>query len=213
MIETLGKILGNPARVKIMRFFMLNREQGFEAIDISSRSKIGKDSVKKELALLAAAGFVKKKIFFKEIKDSTKGGAGKVKRKKVQGFFLNQDFPRLEVWSVLIVGSDLIKKEDLLSRFKGVGKIKFLAVSGVFIQNMESRVDIVIVGDNLKRSAAEQVIKGLESEIGKELVYAIFETPEFKYRFDVYDKLVYDILDYPHEIIIDLVGVKNLLKK
>lgn len=42
------------------------------------------------------------------------------------------------------------------------------------------------------------MIKGLESEIGKELDYVVFDTKEFMYRMEMYDKLVCDILDYPH---------------
>ena len=41
----------------------------------------------------------------------------------------------------------------------------------------------------------------MEAEIGSELVYAIFDTKEFTYRLNMYDKLVRDILDFPHEVI------------
>jgi len=46
-----------------------------------------------------------------------------------------------------------------------------------------------------------------ESEIGKELTYAFLETPEFQYRLEMRDKFVRDILDYPHEKLIDKIGL------
>jgi hypothetical protein len=54
----------------------------------------------------------------------------------------------------------------------------------------------------MKKSKIEEEIKKLEAEIGTELVYAIFDTKEFIYRLNMYDKLVRDILDFPHEIIL-----------
>ena len=77
-----------------------------------------------------------------------------------------------------------------------------MLVSGVFIHNKDSRADILIVGDGLKKNLIEAAVKGLEAEIGKELSYAMFETQEFLYRINMYDKLVRDVLDYPHERLI-----------
>jgi hypothetical protein len=64
-------------------------------------------------------------------------------------------------------------------------------------------MDIFIVGDKLKKNVLQQIIKGLEADIGKELNYVVFDTDEFKYRLDMYDKLVCDSIDLPHEKIID----------
>ena len=44
---------------------------------------------------------------------------------------------------------------------------------------------------------------GVEAEIGKELTFASFETADFHYRLGMYDKLIRDILDYPHQKLLD----------
>ena len=85
--------------------------------------------------------------------------------------------------------------------------MKLLVVSGLFTQNNDSRIDVLLVGDRLKRSKIEKALKDMESEIGKELAYALFETSEFKYRMEVYDKFVRDILDYPHKVLLDKIGI------
>jgi predicted nucleotidyltransferase len=74
-------------------------------------------------------------------------------------------------------------------------------ISGIFIKNKDSRVDILVVGDRLRKSRVEEEVKKLEAEIGTELIYAVFETKEFNYRLSMYDKLIRDILDFPHEVI------------
>ena len=53
----------------------------------------------------------------------------------------------------------------------------------------------------MKKSKIEEEVHKLEAEIGTELVYAVFDTKEFVYRLNMYDKLIRDILDFPHEVI------------
>ncbi len=89
-----------------------------------------------------------------------------------------------------------------MGNFKKVGQVKLVIISGLFIKNNDSRVDLLIVGDKLNRAKIENGIRKLEAEIGAELVYAIFDTKEFIYRFNMYDKLVRDILDYPHQVLL-----------
>jgi hypothetical protein len=102
-----------------------------------------------------------------------------------------------------LIDADFMKREDLVDRFKPAGKVKLLLTSGVFRKDEESRVDFLLVGDNLKRGYLEQTIKSLEAEIGKELAYAVFTTEDFIYRLNMYDKLVRDILDFPYDKVID----------
>lgn len=212
MIDILGKLFGSPARVKIMRLFLLNPTLGFEISDIVSRSKVDKTVLCKELKLLETIGFVQQRIV---VKTSEKIVSKKktILKKKVTQWFLNQRFPYIHDTNRLLVGSEFLKKEDLAERFRSVGKIKLLLVSGIFIQHEDSRIDILVVGDNLKRSSIEQVIRGIEAEIGKELVYAIFETSDFTYRLNMYDKLIRDVFDFPHEKIIDIGKLSEIVRK
>ena len=63
----------------------------------------------------------------------------------------------------------------------------------------------------MKRGKIEEGIRKLEAEIGAELVYAIFDTKEFIYRLNMYDKLVRDILDYPHEVLLQAKELSHTL--
>ena len=78
-----------------------------------------------------------------------------------------------------------------------------IVIAGVFIQEPESRVDMLIVGDGVKKTALENTIKLLESELGKELKYAYFTTQDFQYRLSMFDKLIRDVLDYPHKKVLN----------
>jgi hypothetical protein len=54
----------------------------------------------------------------------------------------------------------------------------------------------------MQKSKVEEGVRKLEAEIGAEIVYATFTTKDFNYRLNMYDKLVRDILDFPHEIVL-----------
>src|SRR3989338_4619460 len=179
-MEILGKILGNGARVRMMRLFLLNRSKGFKNKDIVKRSRVSPDIVRRELRLLASVDFIKKRAL---------------------DWYFNSSFKYAGEFEELLVRSDTLNKTKLLDNFKKVGQVKLLVASGVFIKNDGSRVDLLVVGDKLRKAGIEEGVRKLEAEIGTEIVYAIFDTKEFIYRLNMYDKLVRDILDYPHEVL------------
>ncbi|MFA6301068.1 MAG: hypothetical protein WC609_01820 [Candidatus Paceibacterota bacterium] len=163
-----------------MRLFLLNKGKGFTAKDISKRSRVSPEVTRRELRMLSSIGFIKKRGV---------------------NWYYSSLFKYGEEFEELLVRSDTLNTGAILNYLKKVGRVKLVIISGIFIKNHDSRVDLLIVGDKMKRGKIEEGIKKLEAEIGAELVYAVFDTKEFLYRLSMYDKLVRDILDYPHEVI------------
>ena len=194
-MEILAKLFGSGDRVKMMKMFILNADLVIEGKEISRRCKITPRSARHELAGLKAIGFIKPQ------KKAEKG------KRLVSGWQLNLAFPYLGHLRGLLKTELVTRKLELTDRFSAAGKIKLLLIAGVFIQNNDSRADLVLVGDRLKRGAIERAVKAMEAEIGRELNYAIFETSDFLYRMEAYDKFIRDLLDYPHEKIINKLGI------
>ena len=69
------------------------------------------------------------------------------------------------------------------------------------------RRDLLGAGE-LKRGVAEQFIKKVEADIGKELNWTLMSAAEFDRRLAMHDKLLRDIFDYPHEFLINKLGVE-----
>ncbi len=180
-MEILGKVLGSPAKVKIMRLFLLNQDSWFNKKNIVKRSRVTSEVATREMRLLASVGFIKKRGTEWSFNPLFKYGT------ELEG---------------LLVKTDSFDKKTMADNFKKVGRVRLLLISGVFIKNKDTRVDLLIVGDKMKKSRIEEEIRKLEAEIGTELVYAIFNTKDFIYRLDMYDKLIRDILDFPHEVIL-----------
>ncbi|MBP9709156.1 MAG: hypothetical protein KBD78_16090 [Oligoflexales bacterium] len=195
-MKELAKIFGSEARVKILRLFLLNAEEIIDNEELGKRLRISRTKASQECKQLASIAFLKKRSYYKEVIRR-----GKKAKKKTDGWVLNPEFSYNNSLRGLLVEEEFLNKKELVRRFRGAGKIKLFLVSGIFIkdQEKEGRVDMLIVGDNLRKPWIDETVRKLEAEVGKELSYAIFETQEFIYRAQMYDKLVRDILDFPHE--------------
>ncbi len=193
-MDILAKLFGGQARVRIMRLFILNNDN-FDIEEITSRSRVTRTNVRKELNTLKSLGFIKQKTITRE---GVRGG-----KKKVIVWSINPFFAYLEPIKEILIDPDLLVKDDLAKRFRQTGRMKLLIISGVFIGEEQTRADLLVVADKVNKTALNQLIKSLEAEIGKELTYAVFNSKDFKYRLDMYDKLVCDILDEPHKKLID----------
>ena len=206
-MEILGKLFGTPEKVKIMRLFLFNPDQPFDLEDAVLKTKSEIKNVRREISGLEKIKLIKKRIFFKDLNKDV-GKKNETVKKKTNGWILNHDFQYLSELQGLLINAQLIKHGEILKRLSSVGKLKVVIVSGVFIQDLDSRVDILIVGDNLRKFALDSAIKTIESEIGRELNYTAFETSDFLYRLGVCDKLIRDILDYKHEKVLDRIGIR-----
>jgi len=167
-----------------MKLFLLNKSKGFRNGDITKRSRVSSDIVRREIKLLSSINFIKKRS------------------SASPDWYFNSSFKYAREFEELLVRSDTLDKQIILNNFKKIGRVKLIIVSGIFIKNSDSRVDLLIVGDKLKTGKIEGEIRKLEALVGTELIYAVFDTKEFIYRLNMYDKLVRDIIDFPHEVLL-----------
>lgn len=207
-MNTLEKLFGSAARVKLLRLFLLSPDKVFTAGETSRVLKISKDSAAKEARFLFSIGFLKKGSR-RDLLTLKKGKKLKKFKIKIDGFMLSPAFPFTLALRSLLVTASPISREKMLQFFKSRGKIKLVALGGIFSDDLmdgfpgdDSRLDLVVVGE-LKRVKVENFIKNLESEIGKELNWTLLSSLEFDHRMGMHDKLLRDLFDYPHEFLIN----------
>lgn len=206
-MDTIGTLFGSSARVKILRLFLSNPLEIFSAADVAQKSKVKLSEARKELALIKDAGVIAGKSFFREI--SVKRGSKKaVAKKRLAGFQLKPGFRLLTPLKNFVFAETPFDRSEIVRRFRAAGNLKLLVLAGVFIDADDSRVDVLIVGDRLKRRAIETILRSIEAEVGKELSYSALETADFLYRVSMYDKFVRDVLDFRHDRVIDKLGVE-----
>ena len=123
--------------------------------------------------------------------------------KKAVIFQVNSDFPLLSELHDLVIKSSVASRKKLLQQIKSLGRVKLAVLSGVFINSDNARTDLLIVGDDIKKSKLENFLARTESELGKSVHHTLMDTDEFRYRLDMYDRFLRDILEYPHEKLIN----------
>jgi len=205
-MEILAKLFGSAAKVRIMRLFLSNPNTPYDNRMVSSKARVPIDTSRGIITTLKGIGLLKSKVFVKS-EEKKRGGKRVVVKKKTKGYMINMSFPYYKALYNLLIQGRPADQGDILYRIKPAGKLKLVITAGVFIQNSDSRLDLLVVGDKVKSGVLDKAVRHMEAEIGKELQYAVFDTEEFMYRMNVYDKLVRDVLEYPHEIILDKIGM------
>jgi len=189
-MQSLAKIFGSPSRLKAIRLFVFNRDAACTLAEIMHRAKLSKDAARHELTELIAAGLIKKK------------GVGSAAR-----YQTNARFEHLDALDAFIRGTTSVNPRRITEVLRRAGTLRLVALSGIFMSVLESQIDLLVVGDRLDDRALAAVVRTLEAEFGREIRYASFATEDFRYRLGVYDRLLRDVFDYPHRLLIDKIGL------
>lgn len=187
--------------MKIMRYFLHHEDSVVSLHDVAEKTKSKSILARKEITTLISIGFLEKKRTRTVTGGTSKKSPSRVK--EVLGFCLNRDFPHNQALKDLLFDFELLDKKELSNRFKPIGRIKLFIVAGVFTGDPKSRVDMLIVGESIKRPKAEKVFEALSAELGRDVVYSLMDVEEFEYRYKMYDKFIRDIMEMEHETVID----------
>jgi hypothetical protein len=206
MSDPLAILFGSQARVKLLRFFLFNPTQEFTFDDISRRARLVRRTARTELNALERAGVIKKKSIYIKLPE-------KDKKTRAQGFMLNSKFPQLSSLQTFLFETAPIDGKTLLKHIRKVGPLDFVASAGVFSREFDNRIDVIVSMKKLHEAKIEAAVRSLESELGIEIRYAAFSTEDLLYRVGMYDKLTRDVFDYPHQILIDKIGVRDELHR
>ena len=189
MHDQLGKLLGSPARVKLLRLFLFNPGIVLTTKEIATRARVDISVARRELSIYKGIALIRER-----------------KRTKEKSYVLNTSFTYLEALQHLLLNLPT-RGVDISKRLRGVGVIRLIVLCGIFIDDYQGRIDLFVVGDRINEVKLKTAIRTVESEIGKELRYVFLKTDEFLYRLDIYDKLVRDVFDYPHTIPLDKLNI------
>ncbi len=189
MTDPLAKLFGSQARLKLLRLFLFNPSLYFTVSAISSLSRVGVGEVKQEMAVLYAAEVVKR-----------------IRNARGIRYILNEDFLYLQPLQSLLLNAPA-RGEEVYSLIKATGLVKLVVLGGFFVGDEEGSVDLLVVGDRFKEKQLKEKIKVLESEIGKEIRFSYLSTADFFYRMNVSDRLIRDVFDFPHKVILDKLDI------
>lgn len=189
-MERLAKVFGSPARLKMLRLVIFNKDSAFTFPEIERRTKLSKETVRREVADLLAAGLLRKR-----------------NKRHLVRYQTNPAFEHLSAVEAFINATTSMRSAKILRLLKRAGTPRLVALSGHFTSIVEPQVDLLVVGDSLNERALSHAVHALEAEYGREIRYASFTTADFRYRMGVYDRLLRDVFDYPHRLVLDKIGI------
>lgn len=201
----LAELFGSITKVKLLRLFLFNPNNFFDVTDAAIRIKSLERDVEEELTKLCTIGFLKRKRAYKEVAVRRRGKRVTVRR-LVKEFTLKPRFPYIRQLEQLLLPSESLERL-LAARVRKFMRLKLLVATGLFMGEQDGRVDLLLVGDHIQPRRLDRALRSLETDIGRELRYVALSSVDFTYRAGVNDRLVRDILDYPHKIIVDRLGV------
>ncbi len=207
MLKELGKIFGSENRVKVLRYFLAHPDEQVEVEELSKKIKVKSLELKKEIRNLIAIDFLNELTLIEDVEIRV-GKKFKTKQKKTDGLELNKNYVFADSLAALLLDFRFIDRKALLEDFKKFGKIKLLCLGGVFMQDEENKLDLLLAGDALDKDKIDDYIKKLEADFGTELKYAVFESEEFRYRINMFDRLIKDFWKRPHEKILERIETR-----
>ncbi len=213
----LEKLFNSTTRAKLLKLFAHNPNSIFGFDGITKKLKLQAASAKKELENLIALGIIESFNEEAESADAA-GNQAEISAKKGFGnkkdniktekkyYRTNKNFILLNELKALIIKSQLLCEKDFVEKIKNLGRVKLLLLTGMFVNCNNSLIDIYIVG-SINKGKFQELVAELEEDLGREVNYTVMNYNEFKYRRDMTDVFLYNVLEGKKLIIIDEINI------
>lgn len=204
----LEKIFGSRARVKMLKLFLLHPNDKFFIRELSRKLKLQINSVRRELENLEKFGILisSPPPIAGEKQAGEKTSDYKPANQEKKYFQANADFVLFEEVKAMIIKAQILYERDFIDKLHKIGKVKLLILSGIFVNNYGAQTDLLIVG-RFHKNKFLRLIKELEQELGHEINFTLMDSKEFKYRRDITDIFLYEILENRKIVVIDDAGI------
>ncbi len=204
MSEPLLALFDTQARVRLLRLFLFNPSLVLSMNELLRRAKLSQRAARTELNKLERSGIIKRKTTTEEFKG---------KQRKVLGYSLDTNTPIAQALQTFLFETAPINGKTVQRHLRDVGKVQLLVVAGVFLREFEHRLDVLVAVEKLNSAKVETAIRNLEAELGVEIRFGAFSTEDLLYRIGMHDKLIRDVFDFPHQLVVDKINVRDKLRR
>lgn len=189
----LEQFFGSKTRVELLTFFFNNPEKSFFVRELVKLTGMQLNSIRRELDNLTKFGIIMEdKAKNSEVRETNNKCNLPIKRKYYR---LNKNFVLYIELETLIIKSKLLLENKLIEKLNNLGNIKRLVLSGIFTGNKASPVDILILSEDIDKEKLGELIKKFEVYVKKDINYSVLSEEEYKYRWNIKDKFLFDILE------------------
>ena len=192
---SLEQIFGSKVRVRLLKLFLEHPEDYFYVREITRATRSHIHSVRRELSNLCKIGLIH---VHEDLKDGTPQPSG-MKRKFYE---TNQDCVIFHELRALLVKGQLFLQEELARQFSQAGSVRYLALTGFFVDLQGSPTDLLAVG-RVAKSHCNKIISQFEEEFGRTINYTVLPLKEFIERKEMMDRFLYNFLESKKVVLID----------
>jgi hypothetical protein len=188
----LEQLFGSKTRTKLLRLFFMRKEAKFYVREITRLIDERINSVRRELENLKTFGLIKDEL-----------------ANNKRYYFLNEDFTLFKELKDLVIKSRFFVEKEYTKKFKKLPGVKYVVLTGYFVGLKEKTLtDILIVG-KVSKAKVENIVNTMSKEFLNDVNYTMMDMKEFKYRKNMTDKFLYNVLKNRKIVIIDKIGAEG----
>lgn len=210
----LGKLFGSNARVKILKLFILHPQKRFYIRQIARDLNLQLNSVRRELESLEQFGLlitnpalmVDEDDNVLSVDENERAKDKETTKSDKKYYQVDSNFVLYDEIKSLLVKAQFLYERDFLDKLQKAGKPRLLILTGFFVNKAKCQVDMLLVG-RFDKAKLSKIVKNLETELGREVNYTVMDSKEFKYRKDITDIFLYDILEDRKIVAVDEIGI------
>lgn len=207
-INMLEQLFGSKTRVKLLQLFLNNQSQPYYLRELARKLKTQLNSVRREVENLEKMEIIKSVELVDEEITSAKPGK-EIDKKEVKKttsnkkyLLANTDFILYPELKALLLKAQLLYERKFVRKIEKMPKVRLFILAGFFVGNEGAATDMLLVG-MVNRKKLASVVREFERELGHSINYTVMTPQEFKYRQDITDRFLYDILEGKKIMIID----------
>jgi len=202
--DFLSDFIGEPARARLLRIFIFNDTESLTLSLAAKRAGITPQAASHALRELEHVGIlIKSKQPPMPVLRNGKLVKKTSPQKSEPVWTTNTDFEHFRAVSNFVHEASPARYDTITTALRRTGRLGVVVLSGNFMGDPTRPADLLLAADGLSKQRLETALKGLEQSFGREIRYAAFTTPEFRYRLTVQDRLIRDTLDFPHLVLLD----------
>lgn len=208
----LEQLFGSRTRVLLLRLFLDHPGQAYYVREIARLLGTQINSVRRELENLESFGLILPTASGSASGSLSRETKGKESDAQKKYYTMNQDFVLYAELKALFLKARLLIERSLVEKLQKIGRIRYLALTGLFAGLSDWPTDIFLVGQ-IQKKKMQRLIHYFEKELQHEIKYTVMTKSEFLYRREVTDRFIFNILEHPKIVVIDSLFPKLREKK
>jgi hypothetical protein len=208
------QLFGSKTRVKLLQLFYTNPNRAFYVREITRKIDEQINSVRRELANLLSIGIItsdanNNRLYY-EVNQKYEHyqpltmifGGAQTPSGSVQPVKKTAKSSSTPTSAKTKETADVLPEHPLAKAARATGRVNIALLTGQFTRDELAGVDVLLVGD-LNQSKVARFIADLEKAEGKELRYTTMSLADFKYRVQIHDRFIANVLEAKKQVIIN----------